>query len=300
MKVVIAGGTGFLGQALARRLVDDAHDVVILTRDSTQARPDIAGRLVAWNPSVADGTWTAEIDDADAIVNLAGAGLADRRWTDDRKAELRESRVSSTRRLVTAVREATRRPAVFLQASAIGFYGTDDSGREIDESFPPGDDFLARLCVAWEAEAHPAVALGCRLVILRNGVVLAPDGGAGRKLRLPFKLFVGGPVASGRQYVSWIHRDDWVAIALWALTSSDVSGVINATSPNAATNEELSRAIARAVHRPSWLRVPGVALRAIFGEMAGPTLIHGQRVVPKRAIDLGFAFARPEIDDGVR
>jgi uncharacterized protein (TIGR01777 family) len=300
MKIVIAGGTGFLGQALARRLVDDAHDVVVLTRDGARARPDVAGRPVTWNPATPGGAWMTEIGDADAIVNLAGAGLADRRWTDDRKAVLRESRISSTRRLVTAVRGAARRPAVFLQASAIGFYGTDDTGRAIDESFPPGNDFLARLCVAWEAEAHPVAALGCRLVIIRNGVVLAADGGVARKLRLPFKLFVGGPIASGRQYVSWIHRDDWVAMALWALTDSRVSGVINATSPNAATNEDLSRAIGRALHRPSWLRVPGFALRAIVGEMAGPALIHGQRVVPRRATDLGFTFVRPELDAGVR
>jgi uncharacterized protein (TIGR01777 family) len=300
MKIVIAGGTGFLGQALARRLTDDAHDVVILTRDSARVRPDLAGRPVAWDPTAAGSAWTTEVDDADAIVNLAGAGLADRRWTDDRKAELRESRISSTRRLVTAVREAARHPPAFLQASAVGFYGTDGGGREVDESFPPGDDFLARLCVAWEAEAHPAAALGCRLVILRNGVVLAPDGGAGRKLRLPFKFFVGGPLASGRQYVSWIHRDDWVAMATWALTDSAVSGVVNATSPNAATNEELSRAIGRALRRPSWLRVPGFALRALVGEMAGPALIRGQRVVPRRAVELGFRFARPDVDDGVR
>jgi uncharacterized protein (TIGR01777 family) len=300
MKIVIAGGTGFLGQALARRLEDAGHDVVVLTRDATRARPGVAGRLVTWDPDTPVGAWTAEIDGADAIVNLAGADLAERRWTDDRKAELRESRISSTRSLVTAARGAARRPAVFLQASAIGFYGTDDTGREIDESFPPGNDFLARLCVAWEAEAHPAAALGCRLVIMRNGVVLAPDGGAGRKLRRPFKLFVGGPIASGQQYVSWIHRDDWVAMAAWALANADVSGVVNATSPNAVTNEELSRAMGRALRRPSWLRVPGFALRALVGEMAGPALIRGQRVVPRRAVELGFRFARPEIDDGVR
>jgi uncharacterized protein (TIGR01777 family) len=300
MKIAIAGGTGFLGQALARRLEDAGHDVVVLTRDATRTRPGVAGRPVTWDPDTAVGAWTAEVDGADAVVNLAGAGLADRRWTDDRKAELRESRISSTRHLVTAVREAARRPSVFLQASAVGFYGTDETGREMDESFPPGNDFLARLCVAWEAEAHPVAALGCRLVILRNGVVLAPDGGAGRKLRLPFKLFVGGPIASGRQYVSWIHRDDWVAMAAWALTNADVSGVLNATSPNAVTNEELSRAIGRALRRPSWLRVPGFALRALVGEMAGPALIRGQRVVPRRAVELGFRFARPDIDDGVR
>jgi uncharacterized protein (TIGR01777 family) len=207
--------------------------------------------------------------------------------------------VLPTRSLVAAVRQASAKPEVFLQASAMGFYGATLDDRELDESFPPGDDFLGQLCVAWEAEAHPVVALGSRLVIFRSGVVLTPDGGILGRLRLPFRFFVGGPVASGRQYMSWIHIDDWVAMATWALTTPAASGIFNAVSPEPVTNELFSQAYARALRRPSWLRVPAIALRAIFGEMGIVMLTRGQRLVPKHAVDLGFRFKYLHIGDAM-
>jgi uncharacterized protein (TIGR01777 family) len=240
-----------------------------------------------------------EVDGVHAVINLSGENLAEGRWTSERKEELRSSRVLSTRSLVAAIREARQRPAVLIQASGVGFYGTGDGTQEIDESFPPGDDFLATLCVAWEAEAHPVSALGCRLVILRNGVVLARDGGVAKKLALPFKLFAGGPVASGRQYMSWIHREDWIELVVWALGNHQVANVINATSPSPVTNAEFMKAFGRSIGRPSWLRVPAFVLRVVFGEMAGPALIEGQRAVPARARQLGFVFKHPAIDDAL-
>ena len=296
MKVVIAGGSGFLGRALSEHLVGRQHQVVILTRGesvpaSTGARP------VSWQPdgSPNPGAWAKEIDGADAIVNLAGAGMADRRWTRRRKEELRLSRTQPARSLVAAVRAASARPGTFVQGSAVGFYGAHGD-EVIDESFPPGQDFLGQLAVSWEAEAHPAAALGCRLVILRSGVVLARGGGMLKKVIPPFQFFVGGPIASGRQYLSWIHVADWIALVTWAIETSSVSGVVNATSPGPVTNADFSRALGRALHRPSWLRVPGFALRILFGEMADDMLISGQRVVPKRALEAGFAFKYPDAE----
>ena len=181
----------------------------------------------------------------------------------------------------------------------MGFYGAGLDDRELDESFPPGDDFLGQLCVAWEAEAHPAAALGIRLVFMRSGLVLSPEGGLLGRLKWPFLFFLGGPVASGRQYMSWIHLDDWLAMATWALTTPVVVGILNATSPSPVTNEEFSAAYGRALSRPSWLRVPAIALRTIFGEMGVEMLTKGQRVVPKHALDLGFRFQYPRIDEAM-
>ena len=300
MKVVIAGGSGFLGRALAEHLVGRGHDVVVLTRRGTALPGKTGARAVAWEPdgSQTPGSWASEVDGAGAIVNLAGAGIADKRWSRRRKELLRLSRVKSTRSLVSAVRAASSRPATFIQGSAVGFYGL--SGDEmIDESFPPGDDVLASLCVDWEAEAHPVTALGCRLAIIRAGIVLAREGGALQKMLPPFLFFVGGPIASGRQYFSWIHRADWMALVAWALETPTTSGAYNATAPTPVTNAEFSRALGRALHRPSWLPVPAFALRLLVGELADHGLITGQRVVPTRALDQGFTFGYPEIDAAV-
>ena len=293
MKVVIAGGTGLLGRRLWQALAARGDEVVALTRGEAGTRAN--GRLVRWQPDGgADPAWAAELDGAGAIVNITGENIAAKRWTDARKAALRDSRLLSTRSLVAAMRTAARRPPVFVQGSAVGYYGS--TGDEpIDESFPPGDDFLGRLGVDWEAEARAAEALGCRVVLIRSGVVLAPEGGALMELARPFRFYVGGPVASGRQYLSWIHPDDWVRLIAWTIDRSDIAGAINATSPGPVTNEEFSTALGRTLHRPSWLRVPRLPLRLLFGEMADVVLVGGQRVVPRRATEAGFRFEHPEI-----
>jgi hypothetical protein len=294
MRVVIAGGTGLLGRRLWQALAARGDEVVALTRGEPGTRAN--GRLVRWRPDGgSDPAWAAELDGAGAVINVTGENIAAKRWTDARKAALRESRLLSTRSLVAAMRTSARRPPVFVQGSAVGYYGR--TGDEpIDESFPPGDDFLGRLGVEWEAEARAAEALGCRVVLIRSGVVLAPEGGALKELARPFRFYVGGPVASGRQYLSWIHPDDWVRLIAWTIDRSDIAGAINATSPVPVTNEEFSTALGRTLHRPSWLRVPRLPLRLLFGEMADVVLVGGQRVVPRRATEAGFRFDHPEID----
>lgn len=302
MKYVIAGGSGFLGRPLTRELMGKGHEVVVLTRGPARSEGGI--RQVTW-PGVPGGAdtaaeWEREIDGADGVVNLAGAGIADKRWSAARKQELRQSRTDSTRALVGAIRAASRRPAVFLSGSAIGYYGPQpEDGPPLDESAPPGSDFLSTLAVEWEHEAHAASTLGCRVIILRTGVALARDGGALEKLIPPFKLFVGGPIGSGRQVLSWIHRADWIELVVWLLRREDAVGVYNATAPNPVTNAEFSNALGEALGRPSWLPVPGVALKALVGEMAGPALLAGQRVLPKRALEQGFTFQYPDIQSAM-
>ena len=294
MKVVIAGGSGFLGRAVTRELAGQGHEIVVLTR--RPASTSSPARASAWNPDgTAAGAWVRELDGAGAVINLAGEGLADRRWSSARKAALRASRVNSTRSLVAAVREVSSKPPTFIQASGVGYYGTSPD-QTFDESFPPGADFLAQLCVAWEAEAHSCTALGCRLAIVRSGIVLARDGGALKQLSVPFKFFVGGPIASGRQYLSWIHRDDWVSLISWLLRTESASGAFNGTSPAPVTNAEFSREVGRSLHRPSWLPVPGFALRLLVGEFADDGLIRGQRVLPRRALEAGFTFRYPQLE----
>jgi uncharacterized protein (TIGR01777 family) len=300
MKVVIAGGSGLIGRALAAHLAWNGHQVVVLTRDVSGLPPTVAVRRVEWQPDGTAGPWVSEIEGATAVVNLAGAGIADSAWSDERKQELRSSRVLPTRSLVAAIRQASIKPGVFVQGSAMGFYGASLDDRELDESFPPGDDFLGQLCVAWEAEAHPVAALGIRLVVLRTGLVLSPDGGILGRLKWPFLFFLGGPIASGRQYMSWIHVDDWLAMAVWAVSAPVATGAFNATAPSPVTNEEFSAAYGRALNRPSWLRVPAIGLRTIFGEMGLVMLTRGQRVIPKHALDLGFRFQYPGIDEAMR
>jgi uncharacterized protein (TIGR01777 family) len=223
MRIVIAGGSGFLGRALAAALAADGHEVVVLSRRGSPIRG--AARGVAWTPDgTATGEWARELDGAGAVVILGAEGIDDKRGSADRKAAIRGSRVRATRSVVAAMRDAKVRPPVFVQGSAVGYYGTPGDTR-LDESSPPGSDFLADVCVRWEAEAQPALALGCRLIVIRTGIVLARDGGALKELIRPFRLFVGGPMASGRQYMSWIHRDDWVGLVRWAIATASASGV---------------------------------------------------------------------------
>ena len=299
MRVVIAGGSGFLGRALTERLLAQGHEVVLLSRgaESFSERPNL--RVVRWTPDGRSGAWAGELDGATALINLAGAGIADQRWTTARKKLILESRIKSTRSLMDALRSVKTKPGVFVQASAIGFYGAHDNGPEFDERSSPGSDFLAGICVAWEAEAQPAAMLGCRLVVIRTGIVLSRSGGALAKMLPPFKFFVGGRIATGRQYMSWIHLDDWVGLVEWAISNPAVSGPIDATAPHPLTSAEFARAIGRALHRPSVMPVPAFVLKLMFGEMAEVCLIRGQRVMPRRATELGYQFRHPRVDGAI-
>jgi uncharacterized protein (TIGR01777 family) len=234
----------------------------------------------------------------DAIVNLAGASIAGRRWTPERKRELLESRILSTRSLVSALRTVSARPSVFVNASGAGYYGPRGD-EELGEDAPPGDDFLAQMSAAWEAEANQARAEGVRLVVLRTGLVLAPDGGVLKSLLLPFKIGLGGVIGDGRQYVPWIHRRDWIDLVRWSLISEGVHGTFNATAPEPVTNRELTETLAATLRRPSLFRVPPFALRLALGEIAD-TLLTGQRAVPRHALAQGFHFRWPSLAPALR
>jgi uncharacterized protein (TIGR01777 family) len=302
MKIVIAGGSGFLGGPLAEVYAEEGHDVRVLTRGlpAGESRHDPGTGVpgvtrVGWKPDGQSGPWAAALDGSDAVVNLAGAGIADSRWTPQRKAELRDSRVVPTRSLVAALASVGTPPPVFISGSAVGYYGA--SGDEPKtESAPAGDDFLAHLCQEWETEARRAETKATRVVPIRSGVVLERTGGALPKMITPFRLFAGGPVGSGRQYMSWIHRIDWVELVRWIVETPAVTGPMNATAPMPVTNREFARALGRALHRPSLLPVPGFALKLALGEMAGPVLLTGARILPARAQALGFHFRYPEVD----
>lgn len=297
MRIIIAGGSGLLGKALAERLHLD-HDIVILSR-RPGAAPEAGIREVAWTADGTVGAWAHEVDEADVVVNLAGAGIADKPWTPARKALLRSSRVDSTRSLVAAVAAAAPRPRVFVQGSAVGYYGATLSDAPHDETASAGDDFLADLASEWEHEAAPVATHDSRLIVVRTGIALSAHGGALPQMARPFRFFAGGRLGSGRQYLSWITVDDWVSLVAWAIATPEVHGVLNGCAPQALTNAAFSTALARSLHRPNLVPAPAMALRLLLGEMAESLLLLGQRVVPARAQALGFVFAHPEIDDAL-
>ncbi len=290
MNIVLAGATGFLGTPLIRWLKNDGHRVTVLTR--TPRHPG----EVRWDPYGSPASWVHVLKDADAVINLAGAPIS-KRWTAAHKRDMLVSRIRSTRTLVEAMKSVPRMPATLINASAVGIYGA--RGDElITEDSPPGSGFLASLVREWEEEAL-AARPRTRVVLLRTGIALDKDGGALPQMALPFRFFVGGQIASGRQYFSWIHRDDWVAMVGWALMTSGVAGPLNVTAPNPVTNRDLSRTLGRVLKRPALLPVPAIALRLVVGEMAGE-LVTGQRVLPEKARSLGFAFRYPLLEAALR
>lgn len=294
MRIVVAGGSGFLGRALVHAWRNDGHEVKVLTRRPGPAAADD----VRWDPGSREGTWTRDLEHTDAVVNLAGEGIADKPWTAARKAAILASRVDSTRALAEAIRGCSYPPRVFISASGVGFYGTPGDPPLTEES-APGSDFLATVCQSWERETDAAAGLA-RIVLLRTGVVLAPGGGALPRMALPFRFFVGGRVGSGRQYVSWIHLQDWVEMVRWALNSGEVAGPLNVTAPNPVTNAEFTGALAAAMHRPALFPVPAFVLRGMLGrEMADALLLEGQRALPAKAQTSGFTFRYPAVDDAL-
>ena len=290
MRVVIAGGTGFLGRALVASLAGAGHDVAVLTR---RARP--GRREIAWMPDGATGPWAASLAGVDAVVNLAGEGIADRRWTASRKRALVESRVLSTSSLVEATLGLARPPRVFVSGSGVGLYGAH--GDElVTEATGAGTDFVATMAVAWEQAAAP-VAEACRLAIVRTALVLGPGGALARML-LPFKIGVGGRLGSGQQWMPWIQVADWVALVERLIADDAATGAFNLASPEPVRNVEFTRALGRVLHRPTVLPVPAAALTLALGQLSD-VLLTGQRAVPARAAELGFEFRYPRIDDAL-
>jgi uncharacterized protein len=288
MKVAVAGATGFVGSRLVERLQAEGHQVLVLTRDVGRAKRMFPqAEVVAYAPLEA-GDWQGTIAGCDAVVNLAGAPIAETRWTTERKQEIMDSRKIGTQKIVEAITQANPKPSVLVNSSAIGYYGTSETAT-FDEDSGAGKDFLAEVCREWEAAAEQVKASGTRLVILRTGIVLGM-GGAIAKMLLPFKMFAGGPIGSGRQWFSWIHREDMVSLILQALTQPAMSGVYNATAPHPVKMSELSQTLGQVMNRPSWLPVPDFALEALLGDGA-QVVLQGQQVMPKRTIESGFKFA---------
>jgi uncharacterized protein (TIGR01777 family) len=294
VKILVSGASGMIGAALCDALLARGDTVVGLTRDRQRAR--------STNPSVAWHAWEPMLerppaeafDGVDGVVNLLGEKI-DQRWSDEAKQRIMESRRTGTRNLVAAIAGLERKPGVLVNQSAIGFYG-DRGEAMVDESAAAGEGFDAEVVREWEAAAREVEASGVRLAIVRTGHVLDASDGFLAALLPPFKLGVGGPLAGGRQYVSWIHIDDEVGILLWALDNEKVSGAVNATAPNPVTNRELSQALGRALHRPAAVPVPGFVLDLKFGSEFGRVLRGGQRVMPRRALDLGYEFLFTDID----
>jgi uncharacterized protein len=290
MKIVVAGGTGFIGSSLVPRLRLEGHDVVVLTRDPGKAPHDPGVTRVRWDGAT-QGEWTVHVQGADAVINLAGESIGGGRWTPARKRRIVASRVNATRALSESIRLGEKRPSLFVNSSAVGYYGPVESG-DVTEDHPPGSGFLSDVCLRWEQEASAVGELGPRVVILRTGVVIGEKGGALEKMLLPFRLYAGGPIGSGRQWFPWVHGDDVAGVILFALGNAALAGPVNVVAPETVDMKAFCAALGRALSRPSWLPVPAPALRAALGEMAD-MILTGQRVVPAKLLTLGYRFRYP-------
>lgn len=292
MRIVIAGGSGFLGRALRRSLGAAGHQVDVLTRRPRPGRTD----ELAWVPNGSSGPWARALEGAGAVVNLAGEGIADKRWTAARKQALLGSRLDATNSLVKAMAELTTPPAVFVSASGVGYYGpTGDA--VITEAAPAGHDFLGEMARAWEDAAAPA-ATHARVVLLRTGLVMGEEG-ALAKMLLPFKLGVGGRLGSGTQWMPWISVDDWAGLTARLITNDAARGPFNLSAPNPVTNAEFTRTLGRVLGRPSIFPVPAFALKLALGELSD-ALLTGQRAVPEKALALGYTFRHATLEAALR
>jgi len=297
VRVLVTGASGLIGSALCDALFARGDDVVGLSRDPGRARRT--------NPRVTWHRWEPTLERPDpvafegveGVVNLVGERI-DQRWTDEAKQKIMETRRQGTHNLVQAIRALERKPKVLVSQSAVGYYG-DRGDEEVDESAGPGSSFDSEVTQAWEAAAHELDGSEVRLVIVRTGQVLTPQGGMLKELLTPFKLGVGGPLAGGKQYVAWIDLEDEIGILLWALDGENVSGVVNATAPNPVANKEFSKALGRAVNRPAVAPVPGLVLDVKFGKEFGQVLRGGQRVIPKRTQELGYSFKHSDLDEAL-
>jgi uncharacterized protein len=291
-RIVLAGATGFMGRPLVHSLLADGRDVAVLTRRPASAGLPAGARALRWDGATVEG-WSSELVGAVAVVNLAGASVGGYRWTRGRKREILRSRVETTRALVEAMARLgpAERPAVLVNASGIDYAGHGGDA-VVTEGAPPGETFLARVCVEWEAAAFGATALSVRVVVLRTPLTVGRGAPALRLLALPFRLFAGGPYGDGRQWFPWVHLDDAVAVYRLALEDDDLRGVVNLVAPSPIRQRDAARELGAVLGRPSWLPAPTAALRAVLGEQAD-LLLHGQRAVPARLKEVGFSFAQP-------
>ncbi len=299
MKIIIAGGSGFIGKALSRQLLENGHQVIILSRSPHGGKEYAAGAagIVHWDGVSPDG-WLEHMTDADAIVNLAGKNISAERWTARTRQEILESRINAGKALVAALERAPERPRVLIQASATGYYGSRGD-ETLDESSAPGKGFLSQVCQKWEGSTKPAESLSIRRVIVRTAVVLGRSVGALEKMAAPFRMWAGGPLGTGKQWLSWIHLEDEVRALIFLIQNDHLSGVFNLSSPESQRMEEVSKAIGRSMGRPSWLPVPEFALKLALGEMAEEMLLASARALPKRLLEARFSFTFPDIESAL-
>jgi len=288
LKILMTGATGLIGRNLSKTLTEDGHTVVSLSRSSKKPAGLAAAEHHQWDYEKGMPP-DASLSEIDAVMNLAGEPIAAHRWSDDQKRLMRESRVILTKKLVDSFRTLDRRPAVFVSGSAVGYYG-DRKDEVLEETSPPGRGFMSELCEEWEREAMRAVELGIRVVLVRTGVVLSAQGGALKKMLPPFKLGVGGPMGSGKQWFPWIHIDDIVGIFRHAIYTSTITGPLNGSAPQPVTNAEFTRELAGALHRPAFLPVPRIAMQVLMGEMSEVVFV-SERAVPKAVLASGYKFA---------
>ncbi len=297
MKIILFGGSGFLGRHLLSGLSARGHQVTVVTR-----RPNFV--VDTPSPSVTVKTWFpledlhTIMDGADVVVNLVGESIGAKRWSESRKLEILSSRIDSTRVIVDAIGKASRKPKVLLSSSAVGYYGNIESG-DVTEDHPPGTDFLASVCVQWEDEAKKAGQFHVRVVIPRSGVVLARDAEAFKRMVLPFKLFAGGTLGSGRQWFPWIHIDDETNAMIHLLENSTISGPVNLVAPEAVRMKEFCSTLAKSLHRPSWAPVPAFVLRLVLGQMADALVLGGQKAVPTKLLQGGYSFRFPILEEAL-
>lgn len=289
MRIIITGGTGLIGKALCPLLLADGHLVTVLSRNPDAARGMPRGvRIEEWDGKTPEG-WSQFVNGTDAIINLAGAGIADSRWTAQRKQLLRESRIHAGLAIQKAIQQAAQKPKVLIQSSAVGYYGAHNDDELITEAAAPGQDFLAKVCFDWEMSTAPVSKMGVRRPVIRTGVVLSKEGGALPKMLLPFKFFAGGPIGSGKQWLPWIHLTDQVRAIKFLLDHPSADGPFNLAAPNPVNNKQFGEILGAIMRRPAFMPTPGVAMQALFGEMS-TVLLDGQRAVPQRLEELGFAF----------
>lgn len=299
MQIVITGGTGTIGRRLVQHLLQFGHVVKVVSRQPYKPA-NLPAKIVfaSWDGKSAEG-WGSLIEGADAVVNLAGAGIADETWTDTRKKEIEESRVKAGQAVVEAIRAASAKPKVLIQASAVGYYGAQNNDKVITEEHPPANDFLGQTCQAWENSTKEAETLGVRRVVIRTGVVLDMQGGALPRLVFPFRFFAGGPIGSGQQWFPWIHYCDEVEAIRFLIHNEAASGPFNLTAPNPVRSHELAKAIGKVLKRPAFVPAPAFAFKTMFGEMS-TVLLDGQQAVPKRLQEVGYQFKFPHIETALR
>jgi uncharacterized protein (TIGR01777 family) len=299
MHILITGGTGLIGRALSAALVAEGHVVTVLSRNPDKVKDIPAGvKLAAWDGQSAQG-WGELADGADAIVNLAGENLSGGRWSKEMKQKIRQSRTQAGKAVMEAIAAAAVKPKVLLQASGINYYGTNTGDKLVTESFSPGTDFLSKVCFDWEASTAAANRMGVRRPVLRTGIVLANEGGAFPKLLLPFKLFAGGPLGNGKQWLPWIHIEDQVRVMQFLLSNEQADGPFNLATPNPVTNSEMAKQIGEVMGRPAFIPAPGFAIKTVLGEMS-MLVLEGVRAVPTKLQGLGFQFKYETIQPALR